>query len=221
VLNPTDILNQKIGLEKGGRKSLVNHASGRRLARECTVGSRLRTGLLCSKKIKDVLKRKNHFTPHLSQKSASPTSSTKLNILPPRIHQTGTNFHPLWFRPSPCSLGLSATSQQYFSLTTNQPPAISQQYYSLRTNQHQPSATSQPNRLRFYHTPHVKPCAFCPFLQLSGDRSRPNSYTASSRHRPPPPTGLAPHHRRTPHPGQPHLGLPHPTQSSHTSSLWA
>jgi hypothetical protein len=47
----------------------------------------------------------------------------------------------------PCSLGLSATSQQYFSLTTNQPPAISQQYFSLRTNQHQPSATSQPNRL--------------------------------------------------------------------------
>jgi hypothetical protein len=47
----------------------------------------------------------------------------------------------------PCSFGLSATSQQYFSLTTNQPPATSQQYSSLRTNQHQPSATSQPNRL--------------------------------------------------------------------------
>jgi hypothetical protein len=46
-----------------------------------------------------------------------------------------------------CSLGLSATSQQYFSLTSNQPPASSQQYSSLRTNQHQPSATSQPNRL--------------------------------------------------------------------------
>jgi hypothetical protein len=45
------------------------------------------------------------------------------------------------------SLGLSATSQQYFSLTTNQPPATSQQYFSLRTNQHQPSATSQTNRL--------------------------------------------------------------------------
>jgi hypothetical protein len=48
---------------------------------------------------------------------------------------------------SPCSLGLSATSQQYFSLRINQPPATSQQYFSLRTNQHQPSATSQPNRL--------------------------------------------------------------------------
>jgi hypothetical protein len=46
-----------------------------------------------------------------------------------------------------CSLGLSATSQQYFSLRTNQPPTISQQYFSLRTNQHQPSATSQTNRL--------------------------------------------------------------------------
>jgi hypothetical protein len=44
------------------------------------------------------------------------------------------------------SFGLSATSQQYFSLRTNQSPAISQQYFSLRTNQHQPSAIShQPN----------------------------------------------------------------------------
>jgi hypothetical protein len=50
-------------------------------------------------------------------------------------------------RYTPCSLGLSATSQQYFSITINQPPATSQQYSSLRTNQHQPSATSQPNRL--------------------------------------------------------------------------
>jgi hypothetical protein len=46
-----------------------------------------------------------------------------------------------------CSFGLSATSQQYFSLKTNQPPATSQQYFSLRTNQHQPSVTSQTNRL--------------------------------------------------------------------------
>jgi hypothetical protein len=28
-----------------------------------------------------------------------------------------------------------------------QPPTTSQQYFSLRTNQHQPSATNQPNRL--------------------------------------------------------------------------
>jgi hypothetical protein len=52
-----------------------------------------------------------------------------------------------WESPPLCSLGLSATSQQYFSLRTNQSPATSQQYSSLRTNQHQPSATSQPNRL--------------------------------------------------------------------------
>jgi hypothetical protein len=49
-------------------------------------------------------------------------------------------------RKTPCSFGLSVTSQQYFSLRTNQPPAISQQYFSLTTNQHQPSATSQTNR---------------------------------------------------------------------------
>jgi hypothetical protein len=41
-----------------------------------------------------------------------------------------------------CSLGLSATSQQYFSLRKNQPPATSQQYFSLEINQHQSSATS-------------------------------------------------------------------------------
>jgi hypothetical protein len=46
-----------------------------------------------------------------------------------------------------CSLGLSATNQQYFSLTTNQPPATSQQYFPLRANHHQSSATSQTNRL--------------------------------------------------------------------------
>jgi hypothetical protein len=37
--------------------------------------------------------------------------------------------------------------QPYFSLRTNQPLATNQQYFSLRTNQHQPSATSQTNRL--------------------------------------------------------------------------
>jgi hypothetical protein len=55
---------------------------------------------------------------------------------------------------SPCSFGLSATSQQYFSLRTNQPPATSQQYFSLKTNQHQPSATIQTNRL--HATPKVR-----------------------------------------------------------------
>jgi hypothetical protein len=43
------------------------------------------------------------------------------------------------------SLGLSAASQQYFSLRTNQPPTTSQRYASLRTNQHQPLAPNQPN----------------------------------------------------------------------------
>jgi hypothetical protein len=53
----------------------------------------------------------------------------------------------LHFDLSVYTFDLSATSQQYFSLTTNQPPATSQQYYSLRTNQHQSWAASQPNRL--------------------------------------------------------------------------
>jgi hypothetical protein len=34
-------------------------------------------------------------------------------------------------RLSPCSFGLSATSRQYFSLRTNQPPETSQQYLKL------------------------------------------------------------------------------------------
>jgi hypothetical protein len=57
----------------------------------------------------------------------------------------------------PCSLGLSATRQQYFSLRINQPPATSQQYSSLRRNQHQPSVTSQPNRFRHGSPPHCSP----------------------------------------------------------------
>jgi uncharacterized lipoprotein YmbA len=65
---------------------------------------------------------------------------------------------------APCSLGLSATSQQYFSLTTNQPPATSQQYFSLRTNQHQPSATSQPNRLLVYDK--------VDFLEIQGPKNK-------------------------------------------------
>jgi hypothetical protein len=54
-----------------------------------------------------------------------------------------------WWYPcgAPCSPGLSPTTQQYFSLTAKQALATSQQYSCLRTNQHQPSATSQPNRL--------------------------------------------------------------------------
>jgi hypothetical protein len=42
----------------------------------------------------------------------------------------------------PCSLGLSATSQQYFSLRTNQPPATSQQLFSQ--NKPAPAISHQP-----------------------------------------------------------------------------
>jgi uncharacterized lipoprotein YmbA len=63
-----------------------------------------------------------------------------------RLVRIGTGItHPVEL--AACSLGLSATSQQYFSLRTNQLPATRQQYFSLRINQHQPSATSQTNRL--------------------------------------------------------------------------
>jgi hypothetical protein len=79
-----------------------------------------------------------------------------------------------------CSLGLSATSQQYFSLTTNQPLATSQQYSSLRTNQHQPSATrtgsrfgdcrrsyreGQWHRVRFCRGSSSSACIFGAFIQ--------------------------------------------------------
>jgi hypothetical protein len=53
---------------------------------------------------------------------------------------------PAVHRSLPYSLSVSATSQHYFILTTNQPLAISQYYFSLRTKQHQASATSQTNR---------------------------------------------------------------------------
>jgi hypothetical protein len=45
-----------------------------------------------------------------------------------------------------CSLGLSATSQQYFSLRTIKPPATNQQYFSLRTisTSHQPNEQAEP-----------------------------------------------------------------------------
>jgi hypothetical protein len=43
----------------------------------------------------------------------------------------------------PCSLGLSATSQQYFSITTNQPPATSQQYL-FSQNKSAPAISHQP-----------------------------------------------------------------------------
>jgi hypothetical protein len=49
------------------------------------------------------------------------------------------------YRHSPCSLGLSATSQQYFSLTTNQPPATSNQPAVLFSqNKPAPAISHQP-----------------------------------------------------------------------------
>jgi hypothetical protein len=45
---------------------------------------------------------------------------------------------------TPCSFGLSATRQQYFSLRTNQPTATSQQYFYLRKKS-APAISHQPN----------------------------------------------------------------------------
>jgi hypothetical protein len=72
---------------------------------------------------------------------AAPSAQLHRRTRPPCMHPGGQA------RSSRSSLGLAAASQQYFSLRTNQPPATSQQYFSLRTNQHQPSGTSQTNRL--------------------------------------------------------------------------
>jgi hypothetical protein len=45
-------------------------------------------------------------------------------------------------------LGYQPTSQQYFSLGTNQPPATNQQYSPLGTNQHRPPATGRTSGTR-------------------------------------------------------------------------
>jgi hypothetical protein len=50
--------------------------------------------------------------------------------------QDGINI--LWIEV-PCSLGLSATSQQYFSLRTNQPPATSQNQPAVLFTQNKPA----------------------------------------------------------------------------------
>jgi hypothetical protein len=82
---------------------------------------------------------------------------------------------PFFTTPSaPCSFGLSATSQQYFSLTTNQPSTTNQQYFSLRTNQHKPSATSQTN-MRIHGTTELQPGHHT----LHGRRRRQESFLFS------------------------------------------
>jgi hypothetical protein len=48
---------------------------------------------------------------------------------------------------APRSLGLSATSQQYFSLTTNQQPASSTLFSEQTSTFSEQTSTSRPNRL--------------------------------------------------------------------------
>jgi hypothetical protein len=67
-------------------------------------------------------------------KTLSPSSKRKINLPPTTVR----DFHALfaWL-----------ISHQPAVLFSHNKPATSNQYSSLRTNQHQPSATSQPNRL--------------------------------------------------------------------------
>jgi hypothetical protein len=69
----------------------------------------------------------------------------------------GTRFRGFFYlvkkkskKQTPCSLGLSATSQQYFSLTRNQPPATSRNQPAVLFSQNKPApATShQPTELK-------------------------------------------------------------------------
>jgi hypothetical protein len=43
------------------------------------------------------------------------------------------------YKPTACSFGLSATSQQYFSLRTNQPPATSRNQPAVPFSQNKPA----------------------------------------------------------------------------------
>jgi hypothetical protein len=91
-----------------------------------------------------------HFVPNQQQslltngRESIPESvqllSTNKSIKP--IH---TLLYISWFgfSLSPCSFGLSTTSQRYFYPRTNQPPATSQQYFSQ--NKPAPAISHQPN----------------------------------------------------------------------------
>jgi hypothetical protein len=59
---------------------------------------------------------------------------------------------------TPCSFGLSATSQQYISLTTNQPPATSTLLSEQTSTSHQPTEQA----LKLGQTSSY--CAFLPHL---------------------------------------------------------
>jgi hypothetical protein len=80
-----------------------------------------------------------------SRKHEAATDQTELQSRSTRtvglLHSALGRFvhcHPVRYQPPPNGA---------FSLRTNQPPVISQQYFPLTTNQHQPSATSQTNKL--------------------------------------------------------------------------
>jgi hypothetical protein len=87
-----------------------------------------------------------------------PVNSTFLSEQISTSHQPPTNRTGCWCwrvthavrRPTtaPCSLALSATSQQYFSLRTNQPPTTSNQPALLFSQNKPAPATGQPNRLQ-------------------------------------------------------------------------
>jgi hypothetical protein len=62
--------------------------------------------------------------------------------------RNGTCILPTWSLTNSLFVWLISHQPAVLSLRTNQSPATSQQYSSLRTNQHQPSATSQPNRVQ-------------------------------------------------------------------------
>jgi hypothetical protein len=61
---------------------------------------------------------------------------------------------------TPCSLGLSATSQQYFSLRTNQPPATSQNQPAVLFSQNKPAPdiSHQPTEQAVYSATYNANC---------------------------------------------------------------
>jgi hypothetical protein len=59
---------------------------------------------------------------------------------PPTPNNSRRHEKPLMLRPAVCSLGLSATSKQYFSLRTNQTPATSQNQPAVLFSQNKPAS---------------------------------------------------------------------------------
>jgi hypothetical protein len=79
---------------------------------------------------------------------------------------TSVCFTRPWYPP--CSLGLSATSQQYFSLRTNQPPATSQNQPAVLFSQNKPAPaishqpTEQADHFRRFENTFRKRLLFSP-----------------------------------------------------------